>query len=85
MGAMSRMFSMRWLRWLGTISYAVFLVHVPISALVHSLIRHDFPAIGSWADAAVTAAALVLTLIVAQASYWLIERRMIALGHRAKY
>lgn len=84
-GVMDRMLSVRWLRWLGTISYAVFLVHVPISALVHYWIRGQFPSIASWADAAVTATALVLTLIVAQASYWLIERRMIALGHGAKY
>jgi peptidoglycan/LPS O-acetylase OafA/YrhL len=84
-GILNRILSTNLLRWLGTISYAVFLIHVPMSALAHGFIRSDAPSIGSWSDAAVTATALAATLITAQLSYWLIERQMIAFGHRVKY
>jgi peptidoglycan/LPS O-acetylase OafA/YrhL len=84
-GVVSRLLSTSWIRWLGTISYAVFLVHIPVSGFVHYFLRNDYPGIAGWQDALVTVAALLLTLFVAQLSYWLVERRIIALGHRVRY
>jgi peptidoglycan/LPS O-acetylase OafA/YrhL len=71
--------------WMGTISYGLYLLHEPISGLAHGFVRHSPPGIFSVSCAIVTAGALVLTFVIAAASYYLVERRIIAFGHRYKY
>jgi peptidoglycan/LPS O-acetylase OafA/YrhL len=51
--------------WLGTISYAVYLIHQPVSAALHGTLRDQQPRIREPVDALVTLLALVCTLLLA--------------------
>ena len=73
----------RVLIWLGS-SYAVYLFHQAVSGLVHGVVCGSAPQIGSWSDLTATLA-LALTLLLAQLSYAIIERRVIAYGHGFSY
>lgn len=70
---------------LGGISYAVYLIHQIASLFLHGLIRHASPLVTNWRGAAVTLLALLVTLLLAQLSFVLIERRAIRFGHRFRY
>ncbi len=76
---------MRPLVWLGTISYGVYLLHVPVSGIVHYALRGQHPAMYTLRDAAVTFTALGITLTLAHLSFHFFEKRIIALGHRFRY
>jgi peptidoglycan/LPS O-acetylase OafA/YrhL len=75
----------RILMWMGSISYGVYLFHTNISSVMHGLIRGTRPYMASWQDAMVTLLALALTLLLAQLSYSLFEKRILQYGHRFKY
>lgn len=81
----TRVLCWRPLLWIGTISYGLYLFHEPVSGLAHGLFRHASPAIYSVPSAVVTLIALVVTFALAGASYYFVERRFIAFGHRFKY
>ena len=58
------MLDARWMVWIGTRSYAIYLLHEPMAAAVGHATGHG--------GAVVAAVSLVLTLAVAEASYrWL--------------
>jgi peptidoglycan/LPS O-acetylase OafA/YrhL len=78
---------MRWraLARLGTISYGVYLLHTSLSGLLHTLIRGARPSISDWQGAMVTLLALATTLLLAQVSFTLFEKRFIRFGHRYRY
>jgi peptidoglycan/LPS O-acetylase OafA/YrhL len=78
-------FRSRWLTWLGSISYGVYLLHTGISSLTHGLFDHARPQITSWSDASVTLLALCITLSVAHFSFTRLERSIIRFGHSVKY
>lgn len=73
------------LAWLGGISYAVYLIHQVVSLFLHGLLRDAAPVITNWQGASVTLLALVVTLLLSQLSYVLIERRAMQFGHRFQY
>jgi peptidoglycan/LPS O-acetylase OafA/YrhL len=77
--------SVRPLRHLGRISYAVYLFHTPVLGLCYAVILGKSPSLLNWYDWAVTALALVLTLVAAQATWVLFEDRLIRAGHRLTY
>jgi peptidoglycan/LPS O-acetylase OafA/YrhL len=52
---------------------------------VHGLVRNANPQIAAWSDAATTLLALGVTLLLAQLSYVIIERRFMQFGHRFRY
>lgn len=79
------LFRLTWLRWLGGISYGLYLFHQIISGLCHHFLRGNSPKIASWSDASVTLLALVLSLIVASLSWHFIERPLVMMGRRVKY
>jgi len=77
----------RWksLRWLGTVSYCVYIIHLAILLLSHQLILHSAPEFYSLPGAAVTALAAVLTLALAALSWRYFEKPLIRRGHTYAY
>lgn len=77
----------RWspLRSLGLISYGVYMYHQPIQGLFHAALRNQVPTLAGWADVATTTGAAAATLAVSLASYHLLEKRLLRLGHRCKW
>jgi peptidoglycan/LPS O-acetylase OafA/YrhL len=78
-------FRLRPLQWMGRVAYSLFFLHTPILGLVHLIIRRQEPVLRDGRTAAVTALALVLSLLAAAASYRWIERPFLTLGKRFKY
>jgi peptidoglycan/LPS O-acetylase OafA/YrhL len=75
----------RWLRWLGSIAYGVYLVHqlaaeLIVQALWHSRTLH----LRSAANIGAFAAALAVTLIVCHLSYRYFEEPLIRFAHRSQ-
>jgi peptidoglycan/LPS O-acetylase OafA/YrhL len=84
-GRTRRCLRLRWLVWLGTVSYGVFLLHQPMSGLLHGMLRGHTPRIADAPDAAVTLLALACTLTLAAVSERFLERPFIQLGQRFHY
>jgi peptidoglycan/LPS O-acetylase OafA/YrhL len=73
------------LRGLGTISYFVYLFHLPFLVVGHLAVRRAGPGNESAAAAAVTAAALLALLATAALSWRYVERPLIEHGRRSHY
>jgi peptidoglycan/LPS O-acetylase OafA/YrhL len=83
-GALSRAFSYVPLMHLGTISYAVYLIHGPVIVIVDSLLRLVF-SLSEFQLWAATTLGAVMTLAVAWLSWVVFESRLVALGHKFTY
>ena len=73
---LSRTLSQQWLRWLGKLSYAIYLLHMPVLMLIHARVLHrdgHFPAVSDVQSAAASVLALAITLALAAASWRWIE------------
>jgi peptidoglycan/LPS O-acetylase OafA/YrhL len=81
----SRVFRFAPLTALGAISYGVYVIHPAANWLMHWWARGELPRITSWSEAALTAAAFGLTLLVATLSYRFLETPMLRIGHRWRY
>lgn len=84
-GIIARCMRQRHLRWLGGISFGVYLIHQPVNGILHGLLGKMRPALIDWSDALVTLAALLITLLLAHLSYTYFESRITRFGHRYKY
>jgi len=79
---MKSAFNTYWLRWLGAVSYCVYLIHQPVRVGLFLLFRlGNEPRIDGPTTLLVTIAALVVTLVVAQASWLVLEKRLINRAH----
>lgn len=79
---MKRAFNAGWLRWLGMVSYCVYLIHEPVRIGLLLLFRlGDVRSITGPATLLVTMLALVVTCALAQVSWLLLEKRMIRRAH----
>lgn len=78
---------MRWrvLRWLGAISYCVYVVHLTINMLAHRILLHAPPQVYNAKGLGVTLLAAVLTLAVATLSWRYFEKPLIRRGHTYLY
>jgi peptidoglycan/LPS O-acetylase OafA/YrhL len=76
-GWVRRLLGMRWLRWLGEISYGLYLWHL---AVVIELSRHRVPA--RFGTLVFLVAALSISGALAAASWYGLERHAVALGRR---
>jgi peptidoglycan/LPS O-acetylase OafA/YrhL len=75
-----------WLRFLGTISYCLYLIHMPINQFAHLLLLHrSRPAIEDWQGVGVTLLAAALALVVAKLSWIYIESPLIRRGHAVRF
>jgi peptidoglycan/LPS O-acetylase OafA/YrhL len=73
------------LRWLGRVSFAVYLLHQPLNGLAHAVLLNQMPQMTSAAGALATLTALAGTLLLAWASWHALEKRLIARGHATNY
>ncbi len=73
------------LRFLGQLSFGIYLFHMPINGLLHGLVLGGKPDIATPAQLAVTTAALALTIAVALVLNRLVEQPMIAFGRRFRF
>lgn len=78
---------MRWkfLRWLGTISYCVYVIHLAVNMLAHRILLRAMPQVYNEAGLGVTLLATVLTLGVATLSWRHFEKPLVRRGHMYLY
>jgi peptidoglycan/LPS O-acetylase OafA/YrhL len=84
-GATQRFFRQGWLVWLGTVSYGIYLLHQPVSGLVHGVLRRQPPQMNTASDMLVTLLASACTLALAAISWTYLERPIVAIGRRIGY
>ncbi|MFV8781122.1 acyltransferase family protein [Microbulbifer sp. SA54] len=71
------------LSWLGLISYSVYLFHPVVMTLVHWLHKQSWAAFtGHWSLWVFMGWAFLVTILIASATYYLVERPAIQLGRR---
>jgi len=76
----------RWLRWLGTIAYGVYLFHMPILLAINALVWNSpLEEIRNIGGVIANVAALALTLLVCRVSWIYFEKPLIGIGHRATF
>jgi peptidoglycan/LPS O-acetylase OafA/YrhL len=75
----------QWLMALGTIAYGTYLIHLVVYGLCMAYFRGHGPTLGNLGDLWATLAALGLTVVIAQLSWRLFEKRFVQLGHRFQY
>jgi peptidoglycan/LPS O-acetylase OafA/YrhL len=73
------------LRFLGLISYGLYLFNTPILWLFHGLALGTRPSLNSRIACAVTLISLIVSIAVASISYFFFERRFLSLGHSLRY
>jgi len=73
------------LRFFGAISYSLYLVHEIVVGLLHGIVYGRAPRVDDAASAGLTAVALVISVVVARATYEWIEKKAVAIGHRHVY
>jgi peptidoglycan/LPS O-acetylase OafA/YrhL len=78
---------LRWkaLRYLGGVSYCVYLLHDAFNYFAHAIFLHAEPQIYNLQGIGVSALALALTLSVAALSWQCLEKRLIRIGHKHSY
>lgn len=73
------------LRWLGTVSYCVYILHDAFDFFAHRLILHSQPRIYDAAGVGATILALLATLAAASLSWRYLEKPLIRKGHSYSY
>ena len=73
------------LRYLGIISYSVYLMHMAINSLVHDLILGQEPHLINLSSGMVTFLALLFTLLLATFSWHYFEKPILRWGHSFSY
>lgn len=82
---MARIFRNRVLRWLGKVSYGVYLIHLLILGLCHALLFRNAPKISAPKEALATLLALAISLLIAQLSWKFFESRIVQYGKAFQY
>ena len=84
-GWLKRIFSWRGLRWLGTIAYGLYLIHVPALDLAFRVFEHRGPRLEQAFDLLPLMVALGGSLLLAYLSWTFFESRLVRYGHRFRY
>ncbi len=78
-------FRAKWLMWMGSISYGVYMFHQAIVGLIHGIFHHPEPRLFNFGDLGLGGIAFVISLSLAYASFRFFESPLIRLGHRFRY
>jgi len=82
----SLVFRLRPLRYVGQISYGIYMFHQAVNGLLHRLVLDkESPALRTLRDAAVSLLAVAVTVLLASASYYFFEKRFLSIGQRQRY
>jgi peptidoglycan/LPS O-acetylase OafA/YrhL len=84
-GTVASFFSMRWLRWLGKISYGIYVYHILLNPLFVWIVSRAFPGLGH--DAyflAIAGVAAIGTLTIATLSFYGFEAPILRLKQSSK-
>jgi len=73
------------LRWLGGISYCLYVIHLTLNYVAHSLFLHGTPQVHNLRGLAVSVFALLVSVFVALLSLRYFERPLIRRGHSYSY
>jgi peptidoglycan/LPS O-acetylase OafA/YrhL len=84
-GPIARLARMAWLRELGRVSYCVYIIHLVVNVILHSLLRGAPSGTTDWRGAAVTLFSACATFGIAWTSWKLLEGPLVRLGHSFKY
>jgi len=78
-------FSVRFLRYMGTIAYGLYLLHPACLVVAHNVAAWIHPAQSGWITMAGSVCGLALATAVAAISWEYLEKPLIKRGHRYKY
>jgi peptidoglycan/LPS O-acetylase OafA/YrhL len=67
---------------MGTVSYGLYLFHLPVNGLAHAILRGEVPSVADAKGMMVTLAALGVTLVVCFVSWRFFEKPLIQFGRR---
>jgi peptidoglycan/LPS O-acetylase OafA/YrhL len=84
-GWLGRFLRNTWLKALGTISYGVYLLHMPVLGLTFAIFRRMRPWAQTPGDRLMIPLALVFTLAIASISWTIFEKPLLKIGHSVKY
>jgi peptidoglycan/LPS O-acetylase OafA/YrhL len=84
-GPIARLARMPWLRELGRVSYCVYIIHLVVNVICHSLLRRAPPGTSDWRGAVVTVFSAFATYGIAWISWKVLEGPLVRLGHSFKY
>jgi peptidoglycan/LPS O-acetylase OafA/YrhL len=82
---LSRRLRNRWLMWLGSIAYGLYLIHQPVQGLIYGFFGGRAPVIQQWNDVKFALISLVVTIFIARVSWLYFERPLVEVGHRWHY
>jgi peptidoglycan/LPS O-acetylase OafA/YrhL len=80
-----RWLQLSWLRYLGGISYCIYIVHLTINQWAHALLLHSQPELNDLRGVGVTLLSVLVTWTVAATSWRYLEAPAIAKGHEYVY
>lgn len=73
------------LRFFGSISYGLYLVHQPILVMLHGFVLGTSPDIETMPQIVLTLTAIPISVAIAWLSWTHFEKKMVSIGHRFKY
>jgi peptidoglycan/LPS O-acetylase OafA/YrhL len=84
-GPIARLARMSWLRELGRVSYCVYIIHLAVNVICHSMLRGASPKTLDLRGAGVTLLAALTTYGIAWCSWKFLEGPLLRIGHLSRY
>jgi len=82
---LTKLLSMRWIGFLGMISYGIYLTHFSLQNILYWVVKGTGATMSDSADMIYPVIIIGLSIGLASASWFFFERHWVKLGHRAKF